>query len=219
MSPVPPPRLADDGLSGLHPSLRAVALLGVVRRYRKGALLWQEGDPGGSLLFIVSGQLRAYSSSDEGQEFTFGYYGPGEYLGEMTLDGGMRSASVVVEAASVCRVVSRATLEACIAEDPAITFLLLSKLVFLVRSLSVRARNLALNDAYGRLVQLLLDGAVVQLDGSHWMPLALTQTQLAQQIGCSRSMVTKLLGDLTKGGYLRQDQRRWRILRAPPPKW
>jgi CRP/FNR family cyclic AMP-dependent transcriptional regulator len=219
MSPAPAAGPGDDGLNRLPPALRAVALRGVERRYRKGAILMEEGDPGGTVYFIVSGRLRAYSTSPEGGEFTFGYYGPGEYMGEMSLDGEPRSASVVVETATVCRIVTRATLEQCIAQDPTITFLLLSKVVRLVRDLSVRARDLALNNAYGRLAQLLRDGAVAQPDGSRWMPMALTQEQLAQQVGCSRTMINKLLGDLTKGGYLRLDDRRWRILRTLPPKW
>ena len=219
MSPAPASGPGDDGIARLPTALRAVALKGVERRYRKGAILMQEGDPGGTLYFIVSGRLRAYTATAEGQEFTFGYYGPGEYMGEMSLDGEPRSASVIVETASVCRIVTRATLEACIAQDPNITFLLLGKVVRLVRALSVRARDLALNNAYGRLAQLLRDGALAQPDGSHWMPLALTQEQLAQQVGCSRTMITKLIGDLTKGGYLRLDERRWRLLRPLPPKW
>jgi CRP/FNR family cyclic AMP-dependent transcriptional regulator len=219
MTPTSASASGDDGLSQLPPALRAVALRGVERRYRKGAILMHEGDAGGTMVFIVSGRLRAYSASAEGQEFTFGYYGPGEYMGELSLDGEPRSASVIVETAVVCRIVTRATLEACIAQDPSITFLLLSKVVRLVRALSVRARDLALNDAYGRLAGLLREGAVAQADGSLCMPLPLTQEQLAQQVGCSRTMVTKLIGDLTKGGYLRLDDRRWRILRPLPPKW
>jgi CRP/FNR family cyclic AMP-dependent transcriptional regulator len=219
MSAAPDAGPGDDGLSQLPPALRAVALRGVERRYRKGALLMQEGDAGGTLYFIVSGRLRAYTTNPEGQEFTFGYHGPGGYVGEMSLDGEPRSASVIVEAAAVCRIVTRATLQDCIAQDPSITFLLLGKVVGMVRALSVRARDLALNDAYGRLVQLLRDSALAQPDGSHWMPMALTQEQLAQQVGCSRTMVTKLIGDLTKGGYLRLDERRWRLLRPLPPKW
>lgn len=219
MRPAPAAGPGDDGLNRLPPALREVALRGVERRYRKGAILMQEGDPGGTLYFIVSGRLRAYSASAEGQEFTFGYYGPGEYMGEMSLDGEPRSASVIVETTSVCRIVSRATLEACIAQDPGITFLLLGKVVRLVRALSVRARDLALNDAYGRLVQLLRDGAELQADGTHWMAMPLTQEQLAQQVGCSRTMITKLIGDLTKGGYICLDERRWRLLRPLPPKW
>ncbi len=87
------------------------------------------------------------------------------------------------------------------------------------RDLSTRARDLALNDAYSRLTQLLRDGAVAQDDGTHWMPAPLTQEQLAGQVGCSRTMITKLLGDLVKGGYVRMDQRRLRLIQPLPTRW
>ena len=219
MTPSAETRPAEDGLALLPPALRAVAERGTERRYRKGTILIEEGEPGGALYFIVRGQLRAYSARADGQEFTFGYYGAGDYMGEMSLDGGPRSASVIVEEASTCRIVTRPTLEACIAQDPAITFELMAKVIRLARSLSSRARDLALNDAYGRLVRLLRAGALPQPDGTLWMATPLTQEQLSQQVGCSRSMVAKLLGDLVKGGYLRQDEKRWRLLRNLPPKW
>jgi CRP/FNR family cyclic AMP-dependent transcriptional regulator len=209
----------EDGLARLSPAMRGVAERGVERRYRRGTILIQEGEPGGTLYFIVRGRLRAYTARADGQEFTFGSYGPGEYLGELSLDGGPRSANVIVEQTAVCRIVARQTLEQCIAAQPQLAFELLGKVIHLARRLSVRARDLALNDAYGRLVQLLRDNAQPQTDGTHWMPAVLTQAELAQQIGCSRSMVTKLLGDLVKGGWLRQDQKRWRLLRPLPPKW
>ena len=213
------PTPEDDGLALLSPSLRKVAERGMERRYRKGSILIEEGEPGGQLYFIVRGRLRAYSSTSDGQEFTFGYYGPGEYMGEVSLDGGPRSASVIVEQAAVCRIVSRQILEQCIAQDPRITFELMAKISRLARVLSVRARDLALNDAYGRLIQLLRDGSELQADGSLWMRDAMTQEQIAQQVGCSRSMIANLLGGLEKGSYIRKDEKRWRTLKAPPPKF
>jgi len=215
----PTPDDANDGLARLSPAMRAVAERGVERRYRRGTLLIQEGEPGGTLYFIVRGRLRAFTARADGQEFTFGYYGPGEFMGELSLDGGPRSASVIVEAAAVCRIVTRQTLEACIAQTPSLAFELLSKVIGRARDLSTRARDLALGDAYSRLAQLLRDSAAAQDDGTHWMPAPLTQEQLAGQVGCSRTMITKLLGDLVKGGYVRLDQRRLRLLKPLPTRW
>ena len=208
-----------DGLSLLRPSLRQLAERGVERRYRRGTILIHEGEPGGSLYFIVRGLVRAYTASSDGHEFTFGFYGPGEYMGELSLDGGARSASVIVEQNALCRIVTRQTIERAIVSDPGVAFEILAKVIRRARDLSIRARDLALNNAYGRLAQLLRTEARPQPDGTAWMPRVLTQEQMAQQIGCSRPMVTRLLGDLVKGSYLRRDQKRWRILRPLPPEW
>jgi len=209
----------EDGLARLRPSLRALAERGVERRYRRGTILIQEGEAGGSLYFVVSGRVRAYTVGPNGHEFTFGFYGAGEYMGELSLDGGARSASVVVEDAALCRIVTQQTIKLAIAADPELAFDLLAKVIQRCRDLSIRARDLALDNAYGRLAQLLRAEAVPQPDGTAWMPDVLTQEQMAQQIGCSRPMVTRLLGDLVKGGYLRRDQKRWRLLKALPPEW
>ena len=219
MSPAPAPVLPDDGLGRLSPALRTVAERGVERRYRRGTLLIQEGEPGGTLYFIVRGRLRAFTARDDGQEFTFGFYGPGETMGELSLDGGPRSASVIVEETAVCRIVTRQTLESCIAQNPSLAFELLSMVIARARGLSNRARDLALGDAYSRLAQLLRDTAVPQPDGTRWMPAPVTQEQLAGQVGCSRTMITKLLGDLAKGGYVGVDQRRLRLLKPLPSGW
>ncbi len=209
----------DAPFAALPPLLQALAAQAPQRRCRKGALLIEEGEPGGNLFFVDSGLLRAYSDREDGQEFTFGFYGPGEVLGEMSLDGGPRSASVTVEQTAVCRWVTRQTLEQHIAQHPALAFELLTLVIRRGRALSTRARDLALTDAYGRLVLLLRAGSRPQPDGTQRMTYGLTQVQLAQQIGCSRPMVTKLLGDLVKGGYLVSDRGHWVTCKPLPARW
>lgn len=205
--------------SGLPPALRRLAKQGVERRYRRGTIVIHEGDPGGSLLFIVSGLLRVYTARADGQEFTFGYCGPGQYLGELSLDGGPRSASVIVEREAVLSLVSRERLRQAIGADPQLAFELLEAVIRRARALSTRAGDLALDDAYGRLAKLLQSSARPEPDGTQRTVTPLTQAQIAQQIGCSRPMVTKLIGDLTRGGYLMAEKGRWRLLKPLPPKW
>ncbi len=200
-------------------ALQQLAARGTPRRYGRGTVVVHEGDPGGSMWFIEQGLVRVYTARADGQEFTFGYCGPGEWLGELSLDGSPRSASVIVEAALLCRVVSREVIESAVAEHPAIALALLDLVTARARRLSSRAAELALDDAYGRLVRLLHDGSLPQPDGTRLMRESLTQAGIAQQIGCSRTMVTRLLGDLVKGDLLRQENRRWRLLRPLPPRW
>jgi len=113
----------------LGSSIGALAARGVVRRYRKGTVLIEEGDVGDTLYIILSGRVRVYTSGDRGREVTHGSYGPGDYVGEMSLDGGPRAASVATTEATTCAVVTRTTLQRFIADNPSFAFELLSKVI------------------------------------------------------------------------------------------
>jgi CRP/FNR family cyclic AMP-dependent transcriptional regulator len=201
-------------------SLVALARSGVERRYRRGLLLMQEGEPGGSLYFVLAGRLRAYRAGDDGQEFTYGHSGAGEVLGELSLDGGPRSANVVVEEDALCRVVDGALLRQRMAADPELAYELLCRVIRRARVLSERVSGLKLHDSYGRLAQLLAQETRVEADGTRITQQRWTQAELAQRLDCARTMVTRLVGDLRDGGYLRREvDGRWRVLRDLPPRW
>jgi CRP/FNR family cyclic AMP-dependent transcriptional regulator len=209
--PIDHPALSD--------SLRQLAQRGEVRRYRRNTVLIEEGDVGETLYVILSGRLRSYSSADNGREITYGVYGPGEYLGEMSLDGGRRSASVMTLQDSVCAVISRSTLERHIAENPQFAFELMAKIIRRARAATLSAKQLALNDVYGRLVLLLDSLAVPDADGTRRVAERLTHQEMAHRLGCSREMVSRLMKDLVSGGYLAVPGRRIELLKALPARW
>jgi len=200
-------------------ALAALAERGETRRYRKGTLLIQEGDVGDTLFIIRSGRLRAFSAGDNGREITYGVYGPGEYLGELSLDGGRRSASVITLEASTCTVVARPTLQRFIAERPEFAFELLAKVIRRARAATLSARQLALNDVYGRLRALLQSLAQPAADGTAVVAERLTHQALSQRLGCSREMVSRLVKDLERGGYLRQERGHYRLDKPLPQRW
>jgi CRP/FNR family transcriptional regulator, cyclic AMP receptor protein len=194
---------SDDWQQVFSPSLQALAQRGELRRYRKGTLLIQEGDQGDTLYLIAAGRLRAFSEGDNGKEITYGVYGPGEYLGEMSLDGGPRSASVETLEASQCVVITQRTLLAHIAEHPEFALELLSKVIRRARAATLSARQLALNDVYGRLRALLEELAgPPDAKGVRVIGEPLTHKQMAQRLGCSREMVSRLMKDLERGGFV-----------------
>ena len=200
-------------------ALLALVALGETRRYRKGTLLIQEGDFGDTIFIILSGRMRVFSSGDNDREITYGVYGSGEYIGEMSLDGGPRSASVITVEACTCAVVSRRTLERFIAERPEFAFELLGKVIRRVRVATLNARQLALNDVYGRLKLLLVSLAVLQADGTQRVAERLTHQEMANRLGCSREMVSRLMKDLERGGYVAVQDSRIVLLKALPQRW
>jgi CRP/FNR family cyclic AMP-dependent transcriptional regulator len=200
--------------------LTALAARGEVRRYRKGTLLIQEGDQGDTLFIIIEGRLRSFSADDGDREITYGVYGPGEYLGEMSLDGGPRSASVITLEHSSCAVVGRRTLERFIAERPEFAFELLGKVIRRARAATLSARQLALNDVYGRLRSLLLELAgEPDAQGARAVTERLTHQAMAHRLGCSREMVSRLMKDLERGGYVHGQRGSLTLIQPLPQRW
>jgi CRP/FNR family cyclic AMP-dependent transcriptional regulator len=201
--------------------LRALALRGQVRNYRKNQLLIQEGDRSDTLIIILSGKLRAFASDDRyrDRELTFGVYGPGEYVGEMSLDGGPRSASVIAVEPTRCAVVSRKTLEAFIAEQPGFAFELIAKLIWRARAATLSAKHLALNDVYGRIRLLLESRAVQQSDGTARVVERLLQRDMGDLVGSSSGMVNKVMKQLVRGGYVDATSTPLTLLRTLPDRF
>ena len=101
--------LAEDLLetAPLTDGVRALARRGELCRFAKGAVLIQEGAIGDTLFVILDGRLRVYGSHLANErEITYGTYGPGEYVGEMGLDGGPRAANVMALVPTVCSMVT-----------------------------------------------------------------------------------------------------------------
>ena len=210
---------ADAHFAALSDPVRSLAQRGVVRSYRKGTVLIEEGDRGDTLYIVLSGRVRVYSGDEAGREVSYGTYGAGEYHGEMSLDGGTRSASVITLEPTVCSVVTRATLEAYIAERPAFAFELLAKMIRRVRGATLSTKQLALNDVYGRLKALLESHADAAASWPRTLDERLTHQDMSNRIGCSREMVSRLMKDLQRGEYIDHDGSVIRLLRALPPRW
>jgi CRP/FNR family cyclic AMP-dependent transcriptional regulator len=221
MPPAAPARPEDllASLAGASDALRALAARGEQRRYRRDSVLINEGEAGDTLYIVLAGRLRAFASGYKDREITYGVYGPGEYLGEMSLDGGPRSASVITLEPSVCALVTRRTLEQHIAEYPQFAFELLAKVIRRARAATLSAKQMALNDVYGRLGLMLNALAQTQPDGTRVIAERLTHQEIAHRLGCSREMVSRLMKDLARGGYVRGVESGLRIAAALPPRW
>jgi CRP/FNR family transcriptional regulator, cyclic AMP receptor protein len=205
--------------AALSGALGDLAERGELRRYAKGSMIIEEGDVGDTLFIVISGRVKAFSAAPNGREVTYGFYSIGEYVGEMSLDGGTRAASVITLEKTVCSLITRRLLEAFIAEHPAFAFDLLSKVIRRARAATLSAKQMALNDVYGRLKMLLESLAVDMQDGGLLIEERLTHQDIASRLGCSREMVSKLMKDLQKGGYI--DARKHGLLlpNILPPRW
>jgi CRP/FNR family transcriptional regulator, cyclic AMP receptor protein len=212
----PPPA---DPLSPLRQeTLRAIAATGVVRQFPKNTVLIHDGDTGDTLYIILAGRVKVYASNAAGREVVIDFHGTGECLGEMSLDGSKRSASVMTVEPTTCAIVNRAHFRDFILAYPDFAMYLIEKLIHRVRVTTENVKSLALTDVYGRLARLL-NALATDVDGKLAVHEKLTQQDIADRVGASRDMIGKLMKDLVAGGYLAVEDRTITILRKLPTGW
>lgn len=216
---MPPAASRADPAAALTLQVRKLAELGVQRRYRTHAVLIEEGDKGDSIYIVLSGRLRAFVSDARGREVTLGLHGPGEYVGEMSLDGGPRSASVQAAEPTVCAVITRETMLRHIATEPEFAMALIVRLIQRARMATESARSMALLDVYSRLKRLLEVRSRPLPDGTRCIAERLTHQAISSEIGCSREMVSRLLKDLEGGGYIARRERQLVLAKPLPMRW
>jgi CRP/FNR family transcriptional regulator, cyclic AMP receptor protein len=198
--------------------LGEIAAKGTVRRFPAQAIIISEGDTTGSLYVILEGRVRVFADSAAGKTFEFGTHGPGEYVGELALDGGARSASVMTLERTTCAIVDSIQLRQFVADHPDFATHLIHKLIRKVREASDKVKSLALMDAYGRVARLLLELAD-NVDGQLTIQPRPTQMQIGRRVGCSREMVSRILRDLERGQYIAVEKSRIVLHRKLPPRW
>ena len=195
-----------------------IAAVATVRAFPKNAILVTEGDDTDSLYVVLAGRAKVFVSDSQGREVQLNQIGPGEYFGEVTLDGGPRSASVAALEDCRCVVVHRAELNQLLSQVPELAQHMIRKLAHRVRALTGHMRDLALIDVYGRVARLLLELAE-EKDGKLVVSEPITHRDIASRVGASREMISRIFSDLTGGGYVRKEDGRLVIVRKPPARW
>lgn len=212
--------MKDDFSSLLSRELLArLTARGNLKSFARGARVITEGEVSDVLYILVAGELKVFTSDDSGRELIYNILRPGEFFGEMFLDGGPRSASVKAMADSQCVVVGHAELRKFMKAYPEFAECLALKLIERLRHATQQIKGLALDGVYERTV-VLLNRVAVQEDGVRIIPPSLTQQEIADRVGATREMINHILRDLTRGGFLSKGkQRRMVIAKELPKHW
>jgi CRP/FNR family cyclic AMP-dependent transcriptional regulator len=201
-------------------ALSTLAECATKRSFAKNCLIFNEGDPAGTLFIILSGKVRVYLDSESGKSVTLSIQRSGSYFGELSLlDDRPRSASVITLEPTLCAMIPKKAFVAWLGDHQEVATLgVMRGLTQLIRNLTNNVRGLALCDVYTRLSKMLHELAVVQNDELVILE-KLSHQELANQIGSSREMVSKIMKDLTTGGYLSIRGKNIHILKPLPTGW
>lgn len=195
-----------------------IARHGVVRKFPIKTILIHEGDVSDSFFVILDGGVRVYRTDEAGRTVTLGFLGRGQCFGELALAGGQRDASVETMEETRCAIVPGTHLRALTLTTPAVAIFLVDVLIARVRDLSSTVKSLALENVYQRIARLLTESADF-VEGEWVVRARLTHREIAECIGSSREMVSRVLKELTSGGYVRVEDASITILKKLPQGW
>ena len=177
----------------------------ITRQYAKNTVIIQEGDHGDALYILQTGRAKVYLTNENGKEIVLNTLKGGDYFGEMSLiDHQPRSASIMTLEKTNITIISSQEFEKTLLQNPAIAINLIKGLNKTLRLLTDNVRSLALMDVYGRVARVLMTCATpkVNCNDSFVIEEPMTHQDLANRVGASREMISRILKDLSKGGYI-----------------
>jgi CRP/FNR family cyclic AMP-dependent transcriptional regulator len=205
-----------SGLSAA--SLAEIEQHSSVKSFRKNAIIISQDDKSYSLYVILSGRVKVFVSGEDGREAVLNYQGAGDYFGDLALiDKQPRVASVMATEASKFMIISRQDFLTCLSRNPEIAINLIKPMTQRMRMLAKNVSSLALMDVYGRVARILLQQAV-EKEGE-MVTGRITQQEIAEMVGASRAMVSRILKDLKTGGYISVHNKCVTIHQKLPVRW
>jgi CRP-like cAMP-binding protein len=182
-----------------------------VRRFRRGEVIFHQGDPGDALFIVLSGRVKIALPAETGDEAILATLRPGDFFGELALlDGAPRSATAAAIEATETAVLARDRFRELLATEAGIRDTFLAALARELRRLTNHVEDLHFLDITGRLAarlaRLAQDHGQRQADGSVRLDAPLTQGDLAAMVGCTRQSVNKLLGMYAGDGLIRLER-------------
>ena len=183
--------------------LEQIARMAVSRKVVRHTTIVFVGDSTDSLFVIVSGSAKVLNRDAEGNEVILTLLGSGECFGEMGLiDGSPRSADVVANENCELLVIAKTDFTSVLAGNVELCLNIMKSLVLRLREANRKIESLALMDVYGRVAKLLLDFSVEE-NGVRVIRRKVTKQDMAKMVGASREMVSRVMKDLERSGYIR----------------
>ena len=181
------------------------------RRYPTRTDVFRPGDAAGTLYYVISGSVSIIAEEDEDRELVLGYYGAGEFVGEMGLFIESDKREVILRTRTPCELAEisyerlhQLFLGPLSTDAPKLLYAIGSQISRRLLHTSRKASRLAFLDVSDRIVRTLHDLAEEPESMSHpqGTQLRVSRQELARLVGCSREMAGRVLKKLQVDGVL-----------------
>ena len=172
------------------------------RSFGVGETVCRIGDPGGSMMAVLTGTVRISMPTVKGKEVILGDLHPGELFGEIAmLDGKPRSANATALTKCELLVLERRNVIPFLEKHPAACLQLMELLCARIRRSDERMADLAFFELPTRLAKLFLSYGSEKAGKE--MRFSLSQTELAEMVGATRENVNRCLRDWHRRGLVK----------------
>ena len=199
-----------EGLPGeQHRTLGRIAL---IRSYRKGQIVFADGDPGNGFYIVQSGRIKVFKISPEGKEQIFHIFGPGDSFGEVAVFTGKGfPAFAAAEAPSSLFFFPRDAFVALVRRDPSLALNMLAILSQRLQKFTGLIEDLSLREVPARLAAHLLylsekdpDAGKIRLD--------ISKGQLASLLGTIPETLSRIMSRMSRQGLIRMERNQLTVL-------
>ncbi|AIB11404.1 hypothetical protein ABAZ39_05130 [Azospirillum argentinense] len=198
------------------PELQRLAASARLAYFRPGAVIFQKGDPGDSMMAVIRGRVKICSHSTDGKELVLNIINKGGLFGEIALlDGEPRTADAVALEETDLLVLDRSKFVPLLNERPAVALQLITVLCKRLRQTSEHLEDTLFLEASSRFARALMRLADVfgkPAPGGLKLDIKLSQQQLGCLVGVSRESINKLLGEWQRNGVIAVESGRITLL-------
>ncbi|MEP0780450.1 Crp/Fnr family transcriptional regulator [Microcoleus sp. ZQ-A2] len=192
--------------------LDALAQIAIAKTYRKGEVIFAEGDEGRGFFVVKLGRVKVYKLSTDGKEQILHFFGDGEHFAEVPVfDGQCFPASAAAVEKSELLFFPRSAFLALLEQHSTLAIAMLAVSARHLRRMAQIIENLSLKEVPGRLAVYLLylserngKGEEVELD--------MTKTQLAAFLGTIPETLSRVFAKMSQDGLIAIDGSRIKLL-------
>ena len=184
--------------------------------YKKGQVIFYEGNQAYGFYCVFSGRVKLYKSGVDGRQQIVRIAGPGDLLGYRSLfaDEPYHATAEALEEATICCIDKNAFFPV-LTKNPKLSLNIIKKLSKELRAAEDLATSIAQRSVRERMAELLL-----MLKEAYGKPgkkgtridLQLSREELADMIGVTQETAIRLLSEFKKDGYIEVHEREITIL-------
>lgn len=183
--------------------LEQLAARAVVRHFRRGERVVEQGRQQDTLFILLSGKAHAMRTGANGRSLLLQVLKPGDFFGELgVIDGQAHNGSVRCLVQCDVLMLPGRDVDRALMQWPEFAQAMVQIMVQHLRATNRRIASLALHDVHDRVIDYLRENGEPVADGVFHVRGRVSRTEMAFMVGASREMVCRVMRQLGRRGII-----------------